>query len=143
MQAETTEESPDRSIKAIQISSQIFKIPFYLYEGMADVIHISYVEPVEEGSIEFDLNFDISVWGITENNINPNGTIDICLTIVGEDEAGAETREEKTVVVDLSELTQNIIVSEGRLSIGNLTLYLDQYEQVDYENSSVEVMVLS
>lgn len=88
--------------------------------------------------IDFNIEVEARSWGIKDIGVFVDGVVKVPIYV--NDSATNRLVEERSVDVDLSKIKKEESDKSGIVTLGDLTLYLDGNFNVDYNNSSLEII---
>ena len=88
--------------------------------------------------IKFYIQIEARSWGIKDISVSPIGIINVPISIT--DVESMRVLEEREVTLDLNQIKKEETTGNGVITLGALDLYLDKDFNVDYSNSSLEIM---
>jgi len=96
------------------------------------------VEHDKKATIPYRIEIDGRSWGIKAFDVFVNATITINVTLM--DLETMRPLEEKPISIDLSQIKQQENLGHGLVTLGDLEIYLDQNFNVDYKQSTLEIL---
>ena len=92
-------------------------------------------------TVSFDIEIEERGWGIKDITVTTSHSFNYLLGIEETDASGKIINSiEKSIPVDLGKIKKEEIKGKGVYTLGILELYLDPNFQVDYKNSSLEIL---
>lgn len=118
----------------------VAECPLSLQIGWAGERYLE-AEGDKKVKVPFSLDLDARPWGIKDILLALSGTVEVSYLI--RDLTGEEEKlvKEGTVVVDLAKVPKEKVASNGQVTLGDLTLALNEDGSVNYENSLIETIV--
>lgn len=93
-------------------------------------------------SVSFQIEIEARSWGIKGIYVYPTGVAQISGIVESREGDRNLPEEDKTIAVDLTKIKSDYQRrGNGVVTLGDMTVYIDDNYQVDYGRSSIEILV--